>query len=775
MSQEVLKLYVPELDEDVEVLIDRWGIPHIYAQNQNDLFIAQGFNAARDRLWQIDFWRRRTLGKLSEVFGASYYERDRAARLFLYRGDMRTEWLSYGVYTRRIAQCFVTGVNAYIKLSQQDERFLPVEFRALGYAPELWQVDDIARMRSHGVFSNLREEVARARTMAAFGETVERLRRQLQPAHAIHIPEGFDPSCIPEDVLQVYDWATTTIPPLGEAYPFEDTEGSNNWVLSPHKTNTGRAMLANDPHRLACNIPGLRYICHLSAPGLDVIGAGEPGLPGVSIGHNGQIAFGLTTFPIDQEDLYVYQLNPDNAQEYWYEGGWQRMEKVSEQIDIKGEGSKVAELFYTRHGPVIYVDAAQQLAFAVRAAWLEQGMAPYLVSTESMRAKNWYEFSTTLDRWGAPPLNHVYADTEGNIGWKAAGLMPKRPNWDGTLPVTGDGRYEWDGFYEGDALPYAYNPAAGYIATANELNVPADHPLYDKVTYDWFAPYRKQRLDNYFMNNDSLSLSDSLALQNDVMSWPAKLLIERLQKLGVEAKSSAYSKLLFEWDYRLHPDSASAALFELWYRKHFRPALKAAVLKGQGFEGQALQAALQATQVDEDFLADARVDIEILQGWPRDKDSVEALQQIVELTLSKAVKELQDMLGTDLGQWRWGDLHQSYMYHPMSALLAQARVDSSLLALGPYERGGSGDTVCDTAYDQQWRQISGATFRIVVDVGQWDNSRVMNAPGQSGNLDSPFYSNLAKPWAQGDSIPLLYSRAAVEKNTAVKIVLSKTQ
>src|SRR5699024_7268845 len=260
MSQDVKKLYVPELKEDVEILVDQWGIPHLYANNKRDLFIAQGFNAARDRLWQIDFWRRRTLGKLSEVFGAQCYERDRAARLFLYRGDMRSEWLSYGIYTKRIAHSFVMGVNAFVRLCLQDTSLLPIEFKSLGYVPELWEVDDIVCMRSHGVFSNLREEVARAHNLHVFGESVEQLRRQMQPPNSFHIPTGLDLSCIPKDVLQVYDLATTSIPPLDGGETIAQTEGSNNWVLSPNKTETGRAMLANDPHRLACNIPGLRYL-----------------------------------------------------------------------------------------------------------------------------------------------------------------------------------------------------------------------------------------------------------------------------------------------------------------------------------------------------------------------------------------------------------------------------------------------------------------------------------------------------------------------------------
>ena len=220
-------------------------------------------------------------------------------------------------------------------------------------------------------------------------------------------------------------------------------------------------------------LPSLRYLSHLSAPGFDVIGAGEPALPGISVGHNGHIAFGLTVFPVDQEDLYVYRTRPGHPLEYWYQDRWEPMRVVREQIPVRDGPPDEVELAFTRHGPVIRAVPEKDAAFAVRAAWLEPGMAPYLGSVEYMRARNMEQFTAALNRWGAPGENQVYADTEGNIAWKAAGLTPIRPNWDGTLPVPGDGRYEWAGFYDMDELPAEVNPARGWIVTANEMNLPA--------------------------------------------------------------------------------------------------------------------------------------------------------------------------------------------------------------------------------------------------------------------------------------------------------------
>jgi penicillin G amidase len=428
---------LPGLEGPAEILIDRWGVPHMYASTLYDVFRVQGFNAARDRLWQLDFWRRRGLGLLAEVFGPSMVERDRASRLFYYRGDMHPEWLSYGSDTKRVASAFVDGVNAYIRLVLQDRDLLPLEFRELGYEPAFWAPEDFARIRSNGLYYNLDSEVARALILRDQDPRVEDLRRHREPPVELVVPEGLDLSLIPDDVQRIYRLAIDPPDLTGVKEPV--LQGSNNWVLAPHRTTTGRPLLANDPHR-ALSVPSLRYVAHLSAPGLDVIGAGEPALPGISIGHNGRIAFGLTIFSIDQEDLYVYRTNPDNPLEYRYQDRWEPMRVVCDTVRVKGNEDVQVELRYTRHGPVIHEDAERHTAFAVRAAWLEPGTAPYLGSMDYMRATNWDEFLAAMNRWGTPPENQLFADPAGNIGWKPAGLTPIRPGWNGTLPVPGDGR-----------------------------------------------------------------------------------------------------------------------------------------------------------------------------------------------------------------------------------------------------------------------------------------------------------------------------------------------
>jgi penicillin G amidase len=739
---------VPGLSAPVEVLIDRWGVPHLYAGSEEDLFVAQGFNAARDRLFQIDLWRRRGLGLLSEVFGEVCVERDRAARLFLYRGDMRTEWLAYGAETERVTDAFVRGVNAFVALAREDPAHLPPEFEALEYLPSYWEASDVARIRGHGLFYNLEQEVARALTLREYGPEVEDLRQTREPAGELRVPDGLDLSVIPDDVLRVYRLATMAGP--DGAAPRDGLDGSNNWVIGPSRTASGRPLLANDPHR-AVTLPALRYIAHLSAPGIDVIGAGEPALPGISIGHNGRIAFGLTIFPIDQEDLYVYRTN--DAREYLYQGRWEPMRCVRETVPVRDGEPVEIELWFTRHGPVIH-DGARDTAFAVRAAWLEPGMAPYLGSMDYMRASGPDEFVAAMGRWGAPGENQVYAAPDGTIGWRPAGLVPRRPNWDGTLPVPGDGRYEWDGFHTVDELPSVRDPEPGWFATANQRNVPADHPF--TVTHDWYAPFRYERIAEELGSRTGWTVADCLRLQTDYVSVPARRIQSLLTGLtSDDAKVAAALESLRRWDATLSAGSREAALFEVWYRRHLRPAVLDAALR-RLVPPDRRAAALARLLPEEDLSADARVDLDLLRSAPPDPE-------IIRSTLADAVAELEELLGTD---GVWGDLHRAEPRHPLAHLLGDRGTSA-----GSAPRGGSGDTVGSTPYTKDFRQNGGATFRLVIDVGAWDESVAMNAPGQSGVPGSPHHHDLFESWAADEAFPLLYSREAVERNLGDRLVL----
>ena len=764
------------LKQPVEILVDHWGVPHIYAKNEADLFFAQGFNAARDRLFQIDLWRRRGLGRLAEVLGPSYVEQDKAARLFLYRGDMEKEWAAYGPDARRIATAFVAGINSYIDwLSAHPER-LPLEFKLLGYAPAKWEPSDVVRIRSHGLIGNLASEVARAAmvcgTGAKNGLKYDEIRERLEPPWETKVPDGLDP-CLPNDVLKTFTLATQNVKITRDTIgasglqaiqlSFEDKrfEGSNNWTIAPSKSATGRAILANDPHR-AYSTPSLRYIVQISVPGLSIIGAGEPALPGISIGHNGTIAFGLTIFQIDQEDLYAYELNPANAREYRYKGAWEAMRIVRERVEVKGAKPVDVELAFTRHGPVIWSD--KKRAYAVRSCWMEPGMAPYFGSVGYMRAKNFGQFQTAMLHWGSPTENMVYADSKGDIGWVPGGLAPIRPNWDGLMPVPGDGRYEWAGFWSGDKLPSLHNPASGYVTTSNEMNLPSDYPYKErKLGFEWSDPSRHVRIDEVLKSLRKVSIEDSMKLQNDLTSIPARRLVALLARLNFnDAKTRAALDLLRGWDGVERADSAQAALMEVWISRHLGRQFMEAVLPknvAAAIESPDMGVMLEALEKPETrFVSD------------RSGTAAEKRDRVLLASLQSAYIEMKKLQGANASAWQWGKLHHSLPRHPLvEAVNGNLRAK---LQPGPFSTPGGSYTPNVAAYRaSDFEQTGGPSFRMVVDVGNWNNSRAMNYPGQSGNPDDPHYRDLTQMWLTGEYFPMLYTRPAVQKATELRILL----
>ncbi len=770
--------YVVEgLARDAEILVDRWGVPHLYAQDRYDVFFVQGFNVARDRLWQIDLWRKRGLGELAADLGPAYLERDRASRLLLFRGDLRAEWNAYASDTKRIVGAFTAGINAYVRLTRARPELLPPEFAVLGYRPAWWEPADIVRIRTHGLASNVVSEVARARTVGVAGLEVDAFRRVLEPAWRTRVPDGLDPAAVPADVLKLYTLARSAVrftPKLlrGEEDP-ERTGGldrdelpahrlteSNNFAVAPSRSATGRAIFANDPHRVQ-GVPSLRTFAHLSAPGFDVIGAGEPFLPGVSLGHNGTIAFGLTIFAVDQEDLYVYETNPAAPDEYRYAGRWEPMRVQREAIAVKGAAPHEVRLKFTRHGPVLFEDAARHRAYALRAAWLEPGAVPYLASLEYQRARNWDEFLAAMNRHGAPPLNYLYADVQGNIGWAPSAIAPVRPNWDGLMPVPGDGRYEWAGFRTADEFPRLLNPAAGWFGTSNEMNLPADARFRSLgLSYEWADPARSQRQPQIFGGTRTFSVADVIAAQTDITNVTAQRATALLAGLSepTEPDVAAAWRTLRTWDHRAARDSVGAAVFNVWYHRHLRGLVVSRVVPPAAVERVGQGDPVNVLALLEN--PDARLGTE----------PVRARDALLLAALRDAVRDLAGRLGADQTQWQWGRLHHALFEHPLAAVLPEA--NRTQWNVGPISKAGDGQTLgVSTWRGADFRLTAGASARFVADVGDWDNTWATNSPGQSGDPRSPHYRDLFDDWAHDRYFPLLYSRAKVEENAVRRLVL----
>ena len=436
LAQHSGTVIVRGLSEPVEVLRDTWGVPHIYAKSTEDLFFAQGFVVAQDRMWQLEMWRRNGEGRLAEVLGPPYVTRDKFARLLAFRGNWDEEFKKYHPEGRRIFDAFAAGINAAIEKAI-DERKVPVEFQTLGFQPQpAWTAQTVlTRMPGWTLSRNASSEVMRALEIKALGVAKAQDLKPTLPEKKLEVPPGLDLDQISPAILDVTKGAndlrwTLTSDRAGAQPPLDQLHGelgSNNWVVDGTKSATGGPILANDPHREVVN-PALRYVVHLVAPGWNALGGTEPGLPGISIGHNERIAWGFTILGMDQQDLYVEETDPQHPNRYLADGQWKDMTVERQLIPVKGTGTpQEFAAKFTRHGPVLYEDTTRHRAFALRWIGAEPGGAGYLGSMNVMQAKTWQEFKAGMPKaWYIPSHSLVYADVDGNIGYLGVAQTPIR-------------------------------------------------------------------------------------------------------------------------------------------------------------------------------------------------------------------------------------------------------------------------------------------------------------------------------------------------------------
>jgi len=705
------EITVAGLKGPVQVVRDTWGVPHISALSADDLFFAQGYVMAQDRLWQMEMWRRAAEGRMAEITGAAALPRDRTARLLKYRGPLdESEWASYHPDARRIFTAYVNGVNAFI--TQYRDR-VPLEFVVTGIVPEPWTIEQLVLRPP--AFGDAGNELQLARNVARVGVREANLARNPDPPDDLSIPNGLDVSAITDDVVaSVRGGGNAILPPLLRQFRdaggpgADDTAvkepGSNNWVVGPSRSATGHPVVANDPHREVTN-PSLRYIVHLQAPGWNVAGAGEPPFVGVALGHNERVAWGLTIAGTDQEDVYVEEVNAANGTEVKFNGAWEPIRVVRETIKVKGAADAVADLKFTRHGPIVFEDRGRHLAYAIRRASAEPGTAPYLGGLRLAQARNCREFLDAAMHWKAPTENLICGDVQDNISWRPAALSPARKGWNGRLPVPGSGQYEWQGFRKD--LPSELNPPRGFIATANHnINPPGyTPPLMFKN-----ADTRFERITRLLqiLNGDPrrLTIDDHKRMQHDALSLRAVADLPLFRGWTSEDPEVERVKAeLAAWDGVYRKDSRAAALYESW-RGGTEPG-------GRG-RGAVPRAAT-----------------------PRTREGTET--------------RIQSMLETERLDRRWGQVHTRTFRHP---LLRE-------FDLGPVERGGGAGTIA----------ADGASYREILDVANWDRSQVINVPGQSGQPGSPFYDNLLQLWADNEYFSLAFSDRAVRSAAKYRLTL----
>ena len=726
------ELDVPGLREPVEVIRDEWGIPHIYAQNVDDLFLAQGYVMAQDRLWQMEMWRRWHEGRLSEIFGPAAFDYDLRTRQMMFRGPWdESEWTSYHPDGERIFTAYANGVNAFI---EQNRDNLPVEFQLTGVEPDPWTAKTVVLRWAQVGLSSVRghaiSELQLAMNVGRFGAEEANRRAAPDPWDDLEVPEGLDVSIITQEVLSAmragdgdpfsgsrlpdlevverYRHLTPAVRTAQVSSPQVATEGSNNWVMSGDRSPTGVPILANDPHR-RIEMPALRYFVHLNAPGWNVIGGGEPPFVGVDAGNNERMAWGFTFAGTDMVDLYVEEVDPDNPDMVRWQDGWEPLRVIEEEIGIKGEAPRTVELKFSRHGPVIYEDTENHVAYAVRSVVQDPGTAAYKGSFKMAQAESCEDFFERAMYWMVPTHSLICADVEGNIALQVTGLTPDRDGWNGRLPVPGNGKYEWQGFRSD--LPREFNPDRGYIATANNNVHPPDYEGRP-VFYHRSGGARTSRITrlHQILGTDRLfSVEDHQAIQLDAYSLRSEGDIPAFQSWTSDDPEVERARaLIAEWDGVLTRESTAAAIYVQWTRSAGARARNSA---GSSEESRAL----------------------------------------TEEGLEQTITSLTEDWGADWAEWRYGRGNQSGLRHMFIP-------DFDLPAV---ERPGGFGTI----------NATGANFRRIIDLSDLDRSVATNAPGQSAQPGSPFYGNLSDHLGNGEYFPLLFSREAVEGNVAHRLML----
>lgn len=761
-------LEVPGLSAPVEVFRDRWGIPHIYARTDLDLFLAQGYVHAQDRLWQMELQRRLGHGRLAEVFGERALEADRFLRVLGFGRVARREAAQLDGPTRAAVEAYTRGVTAWIA---RCGRRLPLEFLLLRFRPQPWEPADVlvfAKVMALNLCENWTTELLRARMVSLLGGAADRFEPDYPDEH---------PLIIPADAR--YGPALGAAALRGAAAVAEFTadapgQGSNNWVAGGPHTASGKPLLANDPH-LGLQMPSLWYENHLVGGEYEVTGASLPGQPGVIIGHNARLAWGLTNAPIDVQDLYLEQLDPQDPRRYRVGDTWEPAEVVREEIAVRGRRQPVVqEVTLTRHGPLITPlltgaagGEADEQPLALRWTALQPGRLSAAVLALN-RAQDWASFRAALADWTVPAQNFVYADVDGHIGYALGGEIPLRAQGDGRLPVPGwTGQHEWSGTVPPDELPHLFDPADGYVVTANNRIAADGYP--SPLPGEWLPGYRAARIRALLEETPAHTVATFARLQGDTLSLPGRQIAALAERLPVPTAVACRAReILAGWDGALTADSVAGTLATRLGEK----LVAGAYAEAAGPLGLVVGEGPLATRPAELYLMRALPGV--LRRAARREDGWLGEGRTWESVLAAAwtatLRELEEAYGPDVGAWRYGRAHTLTLRHPLGAVPLLGRA----LNRGPFPTGGGAHTVCmGWVVPQQAGPpvYIGPSYRQICDTADWDNSRSMHATGQSGRPGSRHYADFVEPWLRLRYHPMLWSRARVEAASAHRLTL----
>jgi penicillin amidase len=722
------------LQAPVEIVRDEYGVPHILARNEADLFFAMGYAMAQDRFWQMEFHRRLGAGRLSELFGEDFVKVDRYFRMTTAAGIQREvpPELAY------VPKAFSEGVNAYLKTHGDH---LPVEFKLLRYTPEPWDKDDyitILKVINWALSLGWHVDQTAGAMLEKVGE--DRLRDAFPPW------ASDAPLILPGGAMAAFactDERLALARQIEGLISFSGAGASNNWVVSGRNSATGKPILANDPH-LALTNPSFWWEVHLSCPGLDASGFAVPGVPGLPVGHNAHVAWGVTNVMADDVDFYVEKIHPNDPLKYEYQGVWQGMRVKEETIRVKGKDPVKIRMLLTRHGPLVSEPKAGE-GKAVSARWaFTERPQPLRAAYLLMKARDVNEVREALRDWELPGQNFVFADVAGNIGYWCCAAIPIRAKGDGLLPVPGwTDEWEWRGYVPFDEKPHVINPPAGFLATANGRVADENYP-YSIGRY-WEPEDRITRIREVLSAKERLSVRDFQDLQQDIRCLLASemtpLLVRALRSRSSDEKSMRAADILSGWDFRMSKESPAAALFELTYRRFldhvFRDelgeALHGAYLKAVAFPPRAVRAILKKGT----------------SPWLDDVTTPEkeGLEEMLLKSLDQAFSELGIVKAEDPAKCRWGQLHQLTFVHA----LGKKKPLDRIFNLGPYPVDGNNLTVNKKQYllEEAFKCSYGVSERMIVDLSDMDRAFHVLPTGQSGHLKSPHHQDQVELYLEG--------------------------
>ena len=738
------------LKEDVEIIRDTYGVPHIYAKNEPDLLFALGYAMAQDRLWQMEFFRRLGHGRLSEILGEELVKVDRYFRTIAAAGMNRKipKDLAF------LPESFADGVNAYLK-THSDR--LALEFKLLGYKPEPWTEEDyiaILKVVNWGLSEGWRVDLTAAGVLEKVGMEKWKEAFPVWPDDA--------PLIVPE---QWRGFSELSAPFLRATWfaerltGFSTSAASNNWVVSGKKSVTGKPILANDPH-LGLTNPSFWWEAHMVCPTFNVSGFAIPGVPGVAVGHNLDVAWGVTNVMVDDVDFYIEKINPENPRQYWFQDHWEDMKVKEETIRVKGREPVKVEILLTRHGPIV-TDEKGSNGKAVSAKWaftegLQPGQAAYLLA----KAKNIQEVREALKYWELPSQNLVFADTDGNIGYWCCATIPIRSKPFGILPVPGwTKEYDWKGYVPFEERPHLINPKENFIATANNKVIGDRYPHF--ISHYWEPPDRITRIHQLLKAKEKLSVDDFKAMQQDIYSVLAAEMVPKmiqvLDRRFSDEEGRKAKEFLSKWDFVMDKDSVAACLYEVTFRKMMDNIFREEL--GEELFRQYLKTSIFPPRA---------LRIMIRKGsslWFGKK----SLEDIIATSVKQMLSELRESAGSDMNKWTWGKIHSLTFEH----VLGKKKLLAWIFNLGPFPVGGSHLTVNmrHYPYENPYRVDLGPSERMIVDLSNIEGALHVLPTGESGNLKSPHYKDQIDFYLGGGYHRAWMDRREVEKNSEAILIL----